>query len=181
MRYYDDELRHYGRKGMKWGQHIFTESWASRDAKAVNSIHRTLSDDDKRKLNGGDTPKNFTTQEEYNHTVASFILKHGKTPVSAFDVWSEDDGSGKYSGEVAVSVLTRSGDKYRGKGYASKAVKRGMDWLDNNPKINTVYWDVRKDNTASIALAKKHGFEQMKGAGSDPNWTAYWKHYDRNK
>ena len=175
-----DELYHYGRKGMKWGQHIYGDKeYAHRDTKAVNNIYRTLSTDDKRKLMGGDAPSKFTTEEEYSKTVASFILKHNKTPISAFDVWSEDDGSGKYKDQVAVSVLTRSGDKYRGKGYASDVVDKGMKWLDNNPDIRTVYWDVRKDNAASIALAKKHGFEQMKGAGRDPAWTAYWKRYKR--
>lgn len=178
--YYSDELYHYGRKGMKWGQHIYgNTSYSHRDAKAVNDIYETLSLDEKRKLNGGDAPAKFTTQEEYSKTLASFILKHKDTPVSAFDVWSEADDKGNYANEAAVSVLTRSGDQYRGKGYATDVVSKGMKWLDENPDITHVYWDVRRDNTASIALAKKFGFTEMEGT-TNPEWTAYHKTY-KNK
>lgn len=179
------ELYHHGIPGQQWGvrngpPYPINRITRKRDANAVNDIYKTLSKDDKRRLMGGDSPSKFTTQEDYNKTVATFILKHKDTPVSAFDVWSEDDGTGKYKGQVAVSVLTRSGKDYRQKGYASKAVKRGMDWLDNNPEIKTVYWDVRRDNAGSIALAKKHGFKEMPNT-TDPEWTAYWKRYKRTK
>ncbi len=101
------------------------------------------------------------------------MVKYKDVPVSVFDVWKEKDG------EVALSVLTRSGDEYREKGYASMAVKKGIEWIDNNPEIMTAYWDVRKDNKASIALAKKSGFRKMRGEGRDPEWTAYQKKYKR--
>lgn len=171
------ELFHHGIKGQKWGvrngpPYPLTK-FVSRKAKDTNDIYKTLSYDEKAKVTGNDVTEDFIKQEDYVSAAASFILKYKDVPVSAFDIWKEKDG------EVAVSVLTRSGDEYRNKGYATKAVKRGMEWIENHPEINTVYWDVRKDNVASIALAKKFGFEQMKGDGKDPAWTAYWKRYKR--
>lgn len=145
-------------------------------AKDVNDIYSTLSADEKMKLVYGKTPaKEYTNDEEYNSSdrLQSFMLKYGDVPVSAFDIWSEGDGN------VDVSVMTRSGDEYRGKGYARKVVEKGMNWIDKNPDILTAYWDVRKDNAASIALAKKYGFKQMDGEGSDPAWTTYHKVYKR--
>lgn len=181
------ELYHHGVQGQKWGvrhgpPYPIDRISRKRDANAVNDIYKTLSRDDKRKVMGGDSPKAFTNQDEFNHTLASFVLKHKDVPVSSFAVWSEDDGSGKYKGEVALSLMTRSGKDYRGKGYASKAVQAGMKWLDDNPEITTAYWDVRKDNVASIALAKKHGFTEMKELPyDDPDWTMYEKRYKRKK
>lgn len=46
-------------------------------------------------------------------------------------------------------------------------------------------WGIRrfqnKDGSltkASISLAKRHGFEEMPGT-TNPDWTAYWKRYNR--
>jgi len=175
-----DEFCHHGVKGQKWGVRRRRKTTTRASAKQLNGIYDTLSADEKRKLTGRNSkqrpPKTFTTDKQMasEEHVKTFIAKHKKTPVSAFSVWNEGDG------DVALSLMTRSGSKYRRKGYGNAAVKRGMKWIDNNPKIKTAYWDVRKDNAGSIALAKKYGFEQMKGEGKDPEWTAYWKRYNRS-
>lgn len=179
-----DELYHYGRKGMKWGQHIYgdVKVVTRSSAKEQNDIYNTLSKSDKKKLQGidkysrKDPPKTFTSDEQLksNDHLKTFMTKYKNVPVSAFGVWNEGGG------DVALSLMTRSGKKYRKKGYADKAVKQGMKWVDNNPRITTAYWDVRKDNAGSIALAKKYGFKEMKGELPSPQWTAYKKTYKRN-
>ena len=176
-----NELYHYGIKGQKWGvrngpPYPVTKVSTKSSAKEVNDIYNTLSLDDKRKVTARkDPPKEFTNDKEYTSDIKlkSFMTKYKDVPVSVFDVWSEGDGN------VALSLMTRSGDEYRGKGYASKAVKKGIEWIDKNPEIMRAYWDVRKDNKASIALAKKSGFRKMRGEGRDPEWTAYQKIYKR--
>lgn len=176
-----NELYHHGVAGQKWGvrngpPYPIKRVTTRTKAKDTNDIYSTLSLDDKRKVTARkDPPKQFTNDDEYASEwhLKSFMTKYKDTPVSVFDVWKEKDG------EVALSVLTRGGDEYRGKGYASMAVKKGIEWIDNNPEIMTAYWDVRKDNAASIALAKKSGFRKMRGEGRDPEWTAYQKKYKR--
>ena len=176
-----NDLYHHGVAGQKWGvrngpPYPIKKVTTKATAKDANDIYNTLSLDDKRKITARkDPPKEFTNDKEYLSDVhlKSFMTKYKDVPVSLFDVWSEGDG------DVALSLMTRGGDEYRGKGYASMAVKRGIEWIDNNPQIMTAYWDVRKDNVASIALAKKSGFRKMRGEGRDPAWTAYQKKYKR--
>ena len=85
------------------------------------------------------------------------------------EIW--DDG-GKI-GQIAVA--TKSGNKYRGKGYASEAVKRGKDWFDRYgyKRLDNLEWIAKKENTASINLAKKYGFEEAKMTDYRPSWTGY--------
>jgi Acetyltransferases, including N-acetylases of ribosomal proteins len=80
--------------------------------------------------------------------------------------------------QTQVDIMTRSGDDYRGKGYASKTVETGMKWIENNTQIKDVFWDVRKDNIGSIKIAKKNGFEYVGDANK--NWSTYKKTYKRD-
>ena len=179
-------LYHHGVKGQKWGvrngpPYPLRKVTTKTSAKEQNEIYSTLSEDDRRKLQGmnkdskENAPKTFTDEEQLasEDFIRAYVSKYKNVPISSFGIWNEGNG------DVALSLMTRSGDEYRGKGFATDAVKRGMEWIDNNPEIMTAYWDVRKDNAPSIALAKNFGFEQMKGDPKDPEWTAYWKRYKR--
>lgn len=53
----------------------------------------------------------------------------------------------------------RNDPNYRGKGYASRAVKRGIEWFNEHPEVEYMVWGVNHKNTASIELAKKNGFK----------------------
>lgn len=181
-------LQHHGIKGQKWGvqngppyplKRITTKT----KAKEHNEIYNTLSDDAKRKLIGHDINSTkkldpvFTTDEELlaDDHLKTFMAKYKDVPISSFSVWGDEN-----KGEAAVSIMTRS--DYQGQGYGSAVVKRGMEWIEKNPDIMTVYWDVRIDNRESIALAKKYGFRKMPGKNEKhPDWTAYRKIYKGKK
>lgn len=177
------ELYHHGVKGQKWGvrkgpPYPLVRVNSKVSAREENDIYRSLTTDEKRKVMGLDkgdknVPTKFTTDDELKSKkhIKSFVARYGDVPVSAFDVWNDGDGN------VALSIMTRGGSEYRGKGYATTTVKRGMKWVDNNPQILTAYWDVRKDNAPSIALAKKHGFKLQPENPKYKNWIVYQKHY----
>lgn len=183
---YELYLAHHGIKGQRWGVRngppypLRTVS-SKTSANELNEIYNTLSEDDKRKLQGinkeskENAPKTFTDEIQLasEDHIRSFIAKYKNVPISAFGTWNEGDGN------VALSIMTRGEKQYRNKGFATLAVKKGMEWIDNNPEIMNAYWDVRVDNEASIALAKKFGFKKMKGESPDPQWTAYRKQYKR--
>ena len=144
-----------------------------KDVAASNNIYKTLSEDEKRMVMGvvgnKPVPKKYTNELEYGSgLVKSFMVKHGDVPISVFDIWKEDSTS------VAVSLMTRSGNKYRGKGYSKQNIDRAMKYLDNS-KYENIYWDVRKDNAASKHLAKEYGFKKRRGSYNGTGWETYQK------
>lgn len=81
-------------------------------------------------------------------------------------------------------------EQWRGKGYASAAVKEALRWLYNTC-FKTILTGVRSDNHASKAVLFKNGFrvemttEEADGVyyqcrlefdWDDTAWTAYWVH-----
>lgn len=179
-------LVHYGVKGMKWGVRRFqnkdgslTDAGkrrlnANRTRKDVNEIINTMSNEDRYKVLAGD---NEYLQIDQGSTVIKRILKKkGNVPIAFFDML--DDGE-----SINVALGVRSGNEYRGKGYASETVKRGMKWLDMHKDLisdkNVIVWGVRTDNTPSIKIAKKNGFKYEKGSyNKDENgygWINYTK------
>lgn len=74
---------------------------------------------------------------------------------------------------MAIAIMTKSGEQYRGKGYGAIVVKSGMDWLEQNQSIKNVYWDVKETNAGSIRLAEKNGF--VRTSRSDDGWLQYKK------
>ena len=110
-----------------------------------------MSQKDKRMLNM--TTNEYLTKTEGQFVVKRFIQKHGNTPISFFDLLRDGDN-------LSVVIGTRSGEDYRGKGYARKLSEKGMAWVNNNKdKWDNVSWGVNRNNEASIKLAKSLGFE----------------------
>lgn len=168
------ELYHHGIKGQRWGIRRYQNEdgtltpagkeryFYSRRVKRVyatqdqvDDIVSTMSKKDRKRL-GMESNESYLSSPEEASTIAKrFIEKYGDKPVSFLDVYE----GGKY---LNVAIGTRSGEEYRGKGYASRITKKAMKWIDaNSDKFTQEYvrWWVRSDNIPSQKIAEKSGFK----------------------
>lgn len=178
MRYYDDELYHYGRKGMKWGQHIYGRNSVkvkkAKNWEAVNEIYKTLTPSEKYKVSGS---RNQPVLHEFDYDpkrAQAFVAYNKNVPVSAFVVKKLNNS------QADVEILTRNDPNFRGKGYASKVASKGLKWVEKKSNFSEVYWDVAKTNTGSRKIAEKNSFKNL-GSGSNKQWVSYQKKYKRKQ
>lgn len=181
----DNEVYHYGVKGMKWGvrryqnkdgtltntgkKRLIEEQRTKNTAKTQNDVENIVSSLNKKERERmglvNDTDK-YKTPDEYKLVAKRCMEKIGDVPISFFDLNEYDSG---YNAVVA----TRSGKEYRGKSYALKVVKKGLDWYDKN-KSNLdkpIIWWAEKNNVGSQKLAEKAGFERdFSIEESDDEW-----------
>lgn len=167
------ELKHYGIKGQKWGVRRFQNEdgtltdWgksrnrAIKTAKTkdkVDSIYKSLSKQDKRFLGGNTYSKEWMSLDEGENVVKRFIKEVGNKPVAFLDII---EGGSKFTGyQYEIGIATRSGRKYRGKGYASELGKKAVNWINKHPDImdKDVVWIADPRNVASNKIAKNLGF-----------------------
>lgn len=181
----NNEVYHYGVKGMKWGvrryqnkdgtltntgkKRLIEERRTKNTAKTQNDVENIVSSLNKKErermglVNDNDK---YKTPDEYKLVAKRCMEKIGDVPISFFDLNEYDSG---YNAVVA----TRSGKEYRGKSYALKVVKKGLDWYDKN-KSNLdkpIIWWAEKNNVGSQKLAEKAGFERdFSIEESDDEW-----------
>ena len=181
----DNEVYHHGVKGMKWGvrryqnkdgtltntgkKRLIEERRTKNTAKTQNDVENIVSSLNKKErermglVNDNDK---YKTPDEYKLVAKRCLEKIGDVPISFFDLNEYDSG---YNAVVA----TRSGKEYRGKSYALKVVKKGLDWYDKN-KSNLdkpIIWWAEKNNIGSQKLAEKAGFERdFSIEESDDEW-----------
>lgn len=155
-----DELCHYGVKGMRWGVR------KERKRSDQDSIFRSLSSTEKRFLTGEKRPKEYLNDEAYGRqttNIASFMLKDKNgTPVTLCDCWLKVENNRIVPGVGEMSIATRSGTEYRGKGYGYKTAKRALEWIIKKTDLREVEWNPDPKNVASINLATKLGFVYRK-------------------
>lgn len=132
----------------------------------VNDIVGTMDDKDRRLL--GLHGEEYQTLEEEQKVIKRFIKRVDGVPVSFIDITGNSAG-------IAVTIGTRSGDKYRNKGYAKYLAKEAEKWLDeHHDEFDQVVWWCRKENAASIKIAGDIGFklDESSVLPDDP-WVKY--------
>lgn len=185
-----DYIAHNGIKGMKWYHRRFQNKDGSltpegrerygvgKKQRAVNDIISTLSNDELNKLGISDHDNPQLSYDEGYKLIKRVLKSVGDLPVSVFDLVENET-----EGDIYTVVATRSDPKYRGKGYAKKAAKQGLDWYEKNKhrfNYDRIYWGVRTDNAASIQIAKDLGFKkEFMGGWRDPDDKTTWSSYYR--
>ena len=169
------ELYHHGIKGQKWGVRRYqnkdgtlTSSGKKRypltkivkgSEQASNDIYKSLSKQEKQLVMGQQEdetpPRTFIKKGEAKYLIDQVLVKYGDTPVTALDIWNQEQG------EAAISIMTRNDPKYRGKGFGDKAVKEGIKAFEKCKDVNVLTWGVWEKNTASRKLAEKNGFKYV--------------------
>lgn len=82
--------------------------------------------------------KKYQTFEEEQRVIKRFIKRVDGVPVSFIDITGDSAG-------IAVTIGTRSGDKYRNKGYAKCLAKEAEKWLDeHHGEFDKIVWWTRK-------------------------------------
>ena len=174
-------IEHHGVKGQKWGvrryqnkdgtlttegkEKAYYRQRANRIARttnAVNSIYKTLSNDQKALF--GASPDEIKKQIPYiydnrqNLNIAKRFIakdKNGK-PASFLDIWDDKNPS---VGQIAIA--TRK--DLQGKGYSKEVVNKAINWFNGNQnkKMGELQWNAFERNKASLAIAKRYGFTEQ--------------------
>ena len=93
-----------------------------------------------------------------------------------YAIWMIERKDGTHIGELCFKGIDESGsteigygiaDNYQGCGYATEAVTAAVLWALQQDRINCVTAEVDRDNTASIRVLEKTGFEPTGRLGEE--------------
>lgn len=120
----DNELKHYGRLGMKWGQNIFgKKEKRSRSSFNTKNNGRVMLDRNGKILIVNDKRTDHKTQ-------GVTISQNYKAKLSAYK--EADEYMRTFQNVKLNDVLNLIGNKYVDEINNYKCSKRGKEWLDKN-------------------------------------------------
>lgn len=170
--YTDEFLMHYGRKGMKWGQHIYgkervVSKKSRRNMEDHEAIYKTLNKKQREFLTGGQhDPRYFVKgYPDYKYSIyKQKLLKIGKTPMSFVDAWGRPT---QKNGEVSLTIATNS--KHQGKGYASRLLREMVNDLKLDTKVSEIIYLADVNNKASNKTALSVGLDFLEVINHEAN------------
>ena len=135
----------------------------------VDSIVRSMSIEDKIQLGMSERKAKKSKYLDIGYgilLIKRFIKEVNGLPVAFFDIFQNEDG-------LILSVGTRG--EFQGKGYGSEVTHEAMEWINKHLKVKgKIATGVRVDNTPSIKIAKKNGFELDPSSYTDDGmWVLY--------
>jgi RimJ/RimL family protein N-acetyltransferase len=120
------------------------------------------------------TIKNPSTEAQTWRRMLSYL---GLWNILAFGYWAvEEKKSGQYIGELGFADFKRGLDSRLSgipeigwallpsahkKGFAAEALKRALEWGDENLKMKKTVALIRKENLASLRVAEKLGYKEI--------------------
>ena len=110
--------------------------------------------DDRMKIINSLNKSDFRQFGNFKNVYYQKIYYDNKKPIG-FIVAERHNEKGKLVVDISLAVIP----EYRGKGLAYKMAYEAIKKLKKDKNIYKIYWGCEKNNTASILLAKKLGFE----------------------
>ena len=157
---FDTYLEHYGRKGMKWGEHVYTKD----DIKRLKKFMRSKDAKEAYRRNKRDDKRHYLARAGYKQGIFSNRLDAGENSLARYTSRNE-----KKLSKRSYFALNNTQDDLD---YNFMA-KRGA----LGSKEDTVYKDRYNNNkTLKIAKGKKVADDLIKKYG-DKNMKEMWKMY----
>lgn len=156
----DADISHHGIKGQQWGIRNgppyplnSSQGISKASYQKINDIYKSMSTDDRRLIDpdSEDGDGYFPNYHTYKQQTAyNGIADDGF--VVAEKIRDGDNVDDTHGVEIGIGVISK------GRGTGTRLVEDMKNWFDNQNEYDTMWWPVDKDNSASIALAKKSGF-----------------------